>query len=86
MDRHTKAQGDARGSYSSSYSADGVPRNLQQLQTQLRRLRIDPEGSNVVMQDVTRIVSMSNRDRRGSSMNSLESRFGQGFRDPSQAR
>ena len=54
------------GSYSSSYSADGVPCNLQQLQTQLRRLRIDPEGSNVVMQgDVTRIVSMSNRDRRG---------------------
>ena len=54
------------GSYNSSYSADGVPCNLQQLQTQLRRLRIDPEGSNVVMQgDVTRIVSMSNRDRRG---------------------
>ena len=54
------------GTYSSSYSADGVPCNLQQLQTQLRRLRIDPEGSNVVMQgDVTRIVSMSNRDRRG---------------------
>ncbi|MGB1775616.1 MAG: chromosome segregation protein SMC [Synechococcus sp.] len=53
------------GSYSSSYSADGIPCNLQQLQTQLRRLRIDPEGSNVVMQgDVTRIVSMSNRDRR----------------------
>ncbi len=53
------------GSYSSSYSADGEPCNLQQLQTQLRRLRIDPEGSNVVMQgDVTRIVSMSNRDRR----------------------
>ena len=54
------------GSYSTSYSADGEPCNLQQLQTQLRRLRIDPEGSNVVMQgDVTRIVSMSNRDRRG---------------------
>lgn len=54
------------GSYNSSYSADGIPCNLQQLQTQLRRLRIDPEGSNVVMQgDVTRIVSMSNRDRRG---------------------
>ena len=54
------------GSYSSSYSADGMACNLQQLQTQLRRLRIDPEGSNVVMQgDVTRIVSMSNRDRRG---------------------
>ena len=54
------------GSYASSYTADGEPCNLQQLQTQLRRLRIDPEGSNVVMQgDVTRIVSMSNRDRRG---------------------
>ena len=54
------------GSYSSTYSSDGEPCNLKQLQTQLRRLRIDPEGSNVVMQgDVTRIVSMSNRDRRG---------------------
>jgi chromosome segregation protein len=54
------------GTYSSSYLADGEPCNLQQLQTQLRRLRIDPEGSNVVMQgDVTRIVSMSSRDRRG---------------------
>ena len=54
------------GTYSSSFSADGVPCNLQQLQTQLRRLRVDPECSNVVMQgDVTRIVSMSARDRRG---------------------
>ncbi len=54
------------GSYSSSYAADGETCTLQQLQTQLRRLRIDPEGSNVVMQgDVTRIVSMSNKDRRG---------------------
>ncbi|CAK6701236.1 chromosome segregation protein SMC [Synechococcus sp. CBW1107] len=54
------------GTYSSSYSADGVPCNLQQLQSQLRRLRVDPEGSNVVMQgDVTRIVSMGARDRRG---------------------
>ena len=54
------------GSYSSSYTVDGESCNLQQLQTQLRRLRIDPEGSNVVMQgDVTRVVSMSNKDRRG---------------------
>ncbi len=54
------------GSYSSTYTADGDACNLQQLQTQLRRLRIDPEGSNVVMQgDVTRVVSMSNKDRRG---------------------
>ena len=53
------------GTYSSSYSADGVPCNLAQLQTQLRRLRVDPEGSNVVMQgDVTRIVTMSARERR----------------------
>jgi chromosome segregation protein len=54
------------GTYASSFSADGMPCNLQQLQSQLRRLRVDPEGSNVVMQgDVTRIVSMSARDRRG---------------------
>jgi len=54
------------GSYASTYTVDGETCNLQQLQTQLRRLRIDPEGSNVVMQgDVTRIVSMSNKDRRG---------------------
>jgi len=55
----------AGGTYSSSYSVDGVSCNLAQLQTQLRRLRIDPEGSNVVMQgDVTRIVTMSARERR----------------------
>ncbi|MFZ4565822.1 MAG: chromosome segregation protein SMC [Prochlorococcaceae cyanobacterium] len=54
------------GTYSSTYSADGQPCTAQQLQTQLRRLRVDPEGSNVVMQgDVTRIVSMSPRERRG---------------------
>ena len=54
------------GTYASSFSADGVPCNLQQLQGQLRRLRVDPEGSNVVMQgDVTRIVSMGAKDRRG---------------------
>ena len=56
------------GTYSSSFSADGVPCNLQQLQTQLRRLRVDPEGSNVVMQgDVTRIVSI---DRKSTRLNS----------------
>jgi chromosome segregation protein len=54
------------GTYSSTYAAEGVPCTLPQLQGQLRRLRVDPEGSNVVMQgDVTRIVSMSARDRRG---------------------
>ena len=66
MDRHRRLRVAPGGTYSSSYSADGVPCNLQQLQTQLRRLRLDPDGSNVVMQgDVTRIVSMSARDRRG---------------------
>ena len=54
------------GTYSSTYFAEGQPCTAQQLQTQLRRLRVDPEGSNVVMQgDVTRIVSMSPRERRG---------------------
>lgn len=53
------------GTYSSSYAITGEACNLQQVQTQLRRLRIDPAGSNVVMQgDVTRIVSMSARERR----------------------
>lgn len=54
------------GTYSSTYSAEGLPCTLPQLQAQLRRLRVDPEGSNVVMQgDVTRIVSMGSRERRG---------------------
>ena len=53
------------GTYSSSYAIAGEACNLQQVQTQLRRLRVDPAGSNVVMQgDVTRIVSMSARERR----------------------
>ncbi len=53
------------GSYASTYTSDGKPCNLQQIQKLLRDIRVDPEGSNVVMQgDVTRIVSMSNRERR----------------------
>ena len=53
------------GSYSSTYTSDGKPCNLQQIQKLLRDIRVDPEGSNVVMQgDVTRIVSMSNKERR----------------------
>jgi len=53
------------GSYASSYTSDGKPCNLQQIQKLLRDIRVDPEGSNVVMQgDVTRIVSMSNKERR----------------------
>ena len=53
------------GSYASTYSSDGKPCSLQQIQQLLRGIGVDPEGSNVVMQgDVTRIVSMSNKDRR----------------------
>ncbi len=53
------------GSYASTYTSDGKPCNLQQIQKLLRDIRVDPEGSNVVMQgDVTRIVSMSNKERR----------------------
>ena len=53
------------GTYSSTYSIGAESCSLSQLQVQLRRLRIDPTGSNVVMQgDVTRIVSMAGRERR----------------------
>ena len=53
------------GSYASTYSSDGRSCTLQQIQKLLRDIRVDPEGSNVVMQgDVTRIVSMSNKERR----------------------
>ncbi len=53
------------GSYASTYYSDGTSCSLQQIQKLLRDIRVDPEGSNVVMQgDVTRIVSMSNKERR----------------------
>ncbi len=53
------------GSYASTYTSDGKQCTLQQIQRILREISVDPEGSNVVMQgDVTRIVSMNNRERR----------------------
>ena len=53
------------GSYASTYTSDGKQCTLQEIQKLLRDIRVDPEGSNVVMQgDVTRIVSMSNKERR----------------------
>ncbi len=53
------------GSYASTYTSDGKSCTLQQIQKLLRDIRVDPEGSNVVMQgDVTRIVSMTNKERR----------------------
>jgi len=53
------------GSYASTYTSDGKQCTLQQIQKILRDISVDPEGSNVVMQgDVTRIVSMNNKERR----------------------
>jgi len=49
------------GSYASTYTSDGKQCTLQLIQSILRDISVDPEGSNVVMQgDVTRIVSMKN--------------------------
>jgi chromosome segregation protein len=53
------------GTYTSTYYMNGEPCTLNQLHEQLNRLRIYPEGYNVVLQgDVTSIISMSPRDRR----------------------
>ena len=53
------------GSYASTYTSDGKQCSLQQIQRILRDISVDPDGSNVVMQgDVTRIVSMNNKERR----------------------
>ena len=52
-------------SYASTYSINGVNCSVSQLHEQLNRLRIYPEGYNVVLQgDVTRIISMNSRERR----------------------
>lgn len=53
------------GSYSSSYYINGEPCSVGELHDYLHRLRIYPEGYNVVLQgDVTRIISMNSRERR----------------------
>lgn len=53
------------GSYSSTYYINDQPCNVSQLHEQLNRLRIYPEGYNVVLQgDVTRIISMNGKERR----------------------
>ena len=44
------------GTYSSSYSANGMPCNLQQLQTQLRRLRVDPDGNHALATPLDHMV------------------------------
>ncbi len=54
-----------QGTYTSNYFINGEPCTLTELHEQLNRLRIYPEGYNVVLQgDVTRIISMNARERR----------------------
>lgn len=54
-----------QGAYTSNYYFNGQPCTLTELHEQLRRLRIYPEGYNVVLQgDVTGIISMNPRERR----------------------
>ncbi|HIK14475.1 MAG TPA: chromosome segregation protein SMC [Leptolyngbyaceae cyanobacterium M33_DOE_097] len=54
-----------QGTYTSNYYINGEPCTLTELHEELNRLRIYPEGYNVVLQgDVTRIISMNSRERR----------------------
>lgn len=54
-----------QGTYTSNYFINSEPCTLTELHEQLNRLRIYPEGYNIVLQgDVTRIISMNGRERR----------------------
>lgn len=54
-----------QGTYTSNYFINDEPCTLTELHEQLNRMRIYPEGYNVVLQgDVTRIISMNGRERR----------------------
>jgi len=54
-----------QGTYTSTYYINGEACTLTELHEQLNRLRIYPEGYNVVLQgDVTSIISMNSRERR----------------------
>jgi len=54
-----------QGGYTSNYYINGVASTLTELHEDLERLRIYPEGYNVVLQgDVTSIISMNGRERR----------------------
>ncbi len=53
------------GNYSSTYYINDEPCAVGELHEQLNRLRIYPEGYNVVLQgDVTRIINMNHKERR----------------------
>ncbi|MER3491682.1 MAG: chromosome segregation protein SMC [Mastigocladus sp. ERB_26_2] len=54
-----------QGTYTSNYYINGIPSTLTELHEELERLRVYPEGYNVVLQgDVTSIISMNARERR----------------------
>jgi len=54
-----------QGTYTSNYFINGESCTLTELHEQLNRLRVYPEGYNVVLQgDVTRVISMNGRERR----------------------
>ncbi|MDT9234416.1 chromosome segregation protein SMC [Limnospira sp. PMC 917.15] len=54
-----------QGTYTSTYYINGEPCTQTELHEQLNRLRIYPEGYNVVLQgDVTGIITMKPRERR----------------------
>ncbi len=54
-----------QGTYTSNYYINGESCSLTELHEQLNRLRVYPEGYNVVLQgDVTGIISMNSRERR----------------------
>jgi chromosome segregation protein len=54
-----------QGTYTSNYYINGESCTLTELHEQLNRLRVYPEGYNVVLQgDVTSIISMNSRERR----------------------
>jgi chromosome segregation protein len=53
------------GSYASTFYLNDSPCTANELHEQLNRLRIYPEGYNVVLQgDVTRIITMNGKERR----------------------
>lgn len=54
-----------QGTYTSNYYINSEPCTMTELHEQLQRLRIYPEGYNIVLQgDVTSIISMNPRERR----------------------
>jgi chromosome segregation protein len=53
------------GNYTSTYYINGEACTVSELHDRLNRLRIYPEGYNVVLQgDVTRIITMNSKERR----------------------